>query len=279
MADLISIIIPVYNRRSFIEECLESVFLQSYKNWEIIIVDGGSTDGSPEICRKLAENDSRIKLMQTEHIGVSAARNIALDMSMGDYVFFLDSDDVIHPFLLESLLLGAKSADAGMAGTQVINISAKNWGKVKELMRDHAYIDKTIAKTNDEAMAAMFGKRSALGCIGGVMMSRELIGQTRFRTELTIGEDYYFIYENLIKGTGCAELKERWYFARLHTTNSSFDYSFKGFWSRFYRRVLVWKNEESLGRKNFADIQKKDAFGCYLRCISHIGLFSEDAKK
>lgn len=61
MNDLISIIIPVYNREDFIEECLESFFSQSYTNWEIIIVDDGSTDVSPEICRKLAEKDTRIK--------------------------------------------------------------------------------------------------------------------------------------------------------------------------------------------------------------------------
>jgi hypothetical protein len=98
-------------------------------------------------------------------------------------------------------------------------------------------------------------------------MRRDLIGQTRFRTELFIEEDFWFIYQNLIKGTGAVFLKERWYYCRHHETNISNNFTFAGFWTRFYRRELVWKSEESFGRTENVNLQKQDAFDVYLRCL------------
>ncbi len=86
--DLISVIIPVYNREKVIEECIDSVFAQSYQNFEIVIVDDGSTDSTLQICKRLAEKDERIKLFVAGHGGVSAARNIALDKATANTFSF-----------------------------------------------------------------------------------------------------------------------------------------------------------------------------------------------
>lgn len=91
----ISIIIPVYNVEKYLEECLNSVINQVYKNLEIILVNDGSTDKSGEICDKFALQDSRIKVFHQKNSGVSSARNIGLDNVNGDFVTFLDSDDTI----------------------------------------------------------------------------------------------------------------------------------------------------------------------------------------
>ena len=92
---LVSVIMPIYNVGKFLEECLESVIHQTYKNLEIILIDDGSKDNSPEICDKYAKIDKRIKVIHQENKGLSAARNAGLDFFKGEYVYFIDSDDFV----------------------------------------------------------------------------------------------------------------------------------------------------------------------------------------
>ncbi len=172
-----------------------------------------------------------------------------------------------------------KESDAGISGTRVANVHESRWEKVRERLQETPVSGVTKYVTNDEALYSMFHGDSPLSCIGGTMMKKELVGDTNFRTDLFIGEDYYFIYENLIKGTNCVFLEPRWYYVRNHTTNSSWNYTFDGFMTRFYRRVLVWKKEEALGRKEFANIQKRDAFSRFTTCAKRNSPYSADSKK
>lgn len=93
----VSIIMPVYNAEKYVSEAIESVRNQSYENWELIIVDDGSTDRSPEIIDAYFRKDPRIKSLHQKKQGVSMARNFALCQTHGEYVTFIDSDDVYHP--------------------------------------------------------------------------------------------------------------------------------------------------------------------------------------
>lgn len=110
---LISIIVPVYNVKEYVEKCLDSICGQTYNNLEIIVVDDGSTDGSGEICDKYAQLDSRIKVFHQSNAGQSAARNKALDIAQGEYLGFVDSDDWIEEDMYEFLycLLKENHAD------------------------------------------------------------------------------------------------------------------------------------------------------------------------
>lgn len=96
----ISIVIPVYNVEKYLDLCLQSVLAQEYENYEVILVDDGSTDHSPQMCDKYAEEDARIHVIHQSNGGLSCARNTGVKHATGDYVFFLDSDDCIHPQLL-----------------------------------------------------------------------------------------------------------------------------------------------------------------------------------
>ena len=89
----ISIVIPVYNVEKYLQECVDSVVKQSYKNIEIILVDDGSKDNSPKLCDELAKTDDRIKVIHKENGGLSSARNAGMKVITGDYFVFLDSDD------------------------------------------------------------------------------------------------------------------------------------------------------------------------------------------
>ena len=90
---LISVIIPIYNVELYLAQCLDSVLNQSYKHIELILVNDGSTDSSPQICENYALNDSRIVVIHQENCGVSSARNYGTRLSSGDYIIYVDSDD------------------------------------------------------------------------------------------------------------------------------------------------------------------------------------------
>ena len=274
--DMISVIIPVYNRELVLEECVESVRNQSDQNWEVILIDDGSTDGTKSVCCRLKEKDERILLLETEHSGVSAARNRGLQEARGEYLFFLDSDDVIHPMLFETLKQGMQKTGAAIAGSCVLSISQKNWGKVPELMAQHRGLGETRFLKQEDALYAAFREDTPINMIGGVMMRRDLTEGTWFSEELFIGEDFFFIYENLIKGADVVFLKQKWYYGRLHRNNSSWNFGFDGFWTRFRRRQLVWESEERLGRRENADCQKRQAFYCYEGCLRKADRGSEE---
>lgn len=99
---MISIIVPIYNAESFLEETIESIRTQKFKNIEIILVDDGSTDNSSAICENFALKDSRIKCIKQSNSGVSIARNNGLKDARGEYVFFMDADDTIDPEFISS---------------------------------------------------------------------------------------------------------------------------------------------------------------------------------
>ena len=100
---LITIIVPVYQVKEYIGECVESLQHQTYTNLEILLVDDGSTDGSEELCDEYARRDNRIKVIHQENQGLSAARNTGLDRATGEYVAFVDSDDAVLPSYIEKL--------------------------------------------------------------------------------------------------------------------------------------------------------------------------------
>lgn len=109
---LLSVIVPVYNVRPYLQECVDSILGQTYKNLELILVDDGSNDGSEILCDELAKSDSRVIVIHQRNRGQSAARNAALDICRGEYLSFVDSDDTISPpNLYESVLQQLSATD------------------------------------------------------------------------------------------------------------------------------------------------------------------------
>ena len=101
---MVSVIVPIYNVDEYLEECLESIRNQTYTNIEVILVNDGSTDGSREICESYCEKDIRFRLINQENQGQSVARNRGVKESVGQYIMFVDSDDVVNTDVLEVLL-------------------------------------------------------------------------------------------------------------------------------------------------------------------------------
>lgn len=102
MKDLISVIVPVYNVEPFISSCLDSLSKQIYQNFEVLLVNDGSTDNSGAICREYADRDSRFHYFEKENAGVADARNFGIERSKGDYITFVDSDGLFYIHVFDS---------------------------------------------------------------------------------------------------------------------------------------------------------------------------------
>ena len=98
-----SIIVPVYNAEKYIEKCVKSILAQTYKNWELIIVNDGSTDHTDDICRYLHDQERRIQYIIKKNEGVSKARNVGVNVARGDILLFVDADDWVEPDMLEMI--------------------------------------------------------------------------------------------------------------------------------------------------------------------------------
>ena len=109
----VSIVVTVYNTEKYIEKCIDSLLRQTYENIEIILIDGGSTDRTTEICSKYADNYEKIRLVKKENEGVSSARNRGIDEATGKYIVFVDGDDWIENKTVQTLvwLLEENKAD------------------------------------------------------------------------------------------------------------------------------------------------------------------------
>ena len=115
MEDIITVIVPVYKVEDYLDRCVKSIVSQTYKNLDIILVDDGSPDGSPQICDSWAEKDSRIRVIHKANGGVSSARNAGLNAAIGKYVGFVDGDDCVLPDMFEKLISAVQNDGTQLA--------------------------------------------------------------------------------------------------------------------------------------------------------------------
>ena len=129
---LISVIVPIYNVEKYLDNCVKSIVNQTYKNLEIILVDDGSPDSCPAICDNWAKIDSRINVIHQKNSGVSAARNIGIKSSLGDFITFVDGDDFIDSDMYETLVSAYLKNGADIVGCSFKTIDENNDDTVYE---------------------------------------------------------------------------------------------------------------------------------------------------
>ncbi len=128
---LISIIVPVYQVKEYVGECIESLLTQTYTNLEILLVDDGSTDGSGAICDQYAGRDDRVRVVHQENQGPSVARNAGLDCAKGEYIAFVDSDDVVLPDFIETLFGLVKKYQADIAACAYVKCQTNELERIR----------------------------------------------------------------------------------------------------------------------------------------------------
>lgn len=185
-SEIISIIIPAYNCEKSISETIESVLVQTYRDFELIIVDDGSYDKTKYIIQNYIKKDSRIKYVFKENGGVSSARNLGIEVSIGKYITFIDSDDQIDKNFLKILYMYIKKNDYDIVkcGFKSKNVLKKAFDGIIEF--DFS-VDKSKQKFNN-----YFINTFKFNQVWGQLIKRDVIGDNRFDITIRMGEDYKF---------------------------------------------------------------------------------------
>ncbi len=181
--ELISVIVPVFNSENYLKNCIESVLNQTLSNWELLLINDGSTDSSLDICNEYSRKNSRIKVASKIQGGVSSARNFGIDISNGQYIMFLDSDDTLVDNCLEILYNEMKRSNcdiiSGTSNNRILGNDCCLEGEesIKATLKDNPFTYSAWAK----------------------LYSRKIIGDTRFCESFRVNEDSFFVFEILCK--------------------------------------------------------------------------------
>lgn len=207
---LISIIAPVYNTEPYVSYMIDSVLEQTYPNWELILVDDGSSDTSGAICDRYA--GGKIKVFHTENAGVSAARNTGLMHAKGEYIVFCDSDDMVVPDFLRKLYTAITSYNADIAYCDAFELENEFYSPIVEQVI-HPQI-KTYKKDDIVKLPMRF-----YHVVWGKIYRADLItsNHIQFDVQLSRGEDSLFIYLVSLCSNSIVHLEEKLVNYRIRT--------------------------------------------------------------
>ena len=192
MNDLISIIVPVYNTENYLYRCVDSVLDQTYKNIEVILVDDGSTDSSPQICDEYAKKDKRVVVVHKQNGGLSSARNAGLDIAKGEYIGFVDSDDFIEPYMYEDLISAIKD-NLNTIGN-VMYVRSYESGDISPSVVPHNFDQDISSEKYFEELLLHVGDVS----VCTKLFPKNIIGNLRFPDGI-LNEDLIFMVQIITK--------------------------------------------------------------------------------
>ena len=225
---LISIVIPIYNAEKYLEECLNSIKSQTYKNFEVIMVNDGSKDDSETICMNFLRSDSRFRYLKKANGGVSSARNLGLDNVKGDYITFIDADDWVDENYLDLLITTVKKNHS-----DIVVSSYKQFNNIDVFyLRAYTIQEKYLLnfeKMNRDDFLTIFPKLMSINvCFNNAvakLFRKELVKNLRFDTSIKYGEDLDFYFRLYLNVDSISYVDEPTYVYRMHgdSTTSNFN--------------------------------------------------------
>lgn len=165
---LITVVVPIYNVEKYLNECINSIIAQSYKNLEIILVDDGSTDRCGVLCDEYQKRDMRIRVIHQENEGLSGARNSAIDIAKGEYITFVDSDDWISQDMLEKLYQRMVEIDADMVVSGIESFYENG------MKKSNNHNNKVFTYTKEEAFDCFLFNDYLTPCVCGKLYKTSL---------------------------------------------------------------------------------------------------------
>lgn len=258
----LSIIIPVYNKIRYVAGILEQLQIQTFRDFECLLIDDGSTDGSGVVCDEFAALDARFRVFHIPNGGVSHARNVGLDHAQGDYITFIDSDDAILADYLDILIrcMEESGADLVISGYEKVDAGGNTLQTVIP--------DRTGSISFDELLPdfAKVQLRTGLyGCCVAKLFPRKLVKSIRFDERLTLAEDFDF-YLNLYEIVETVYLDDRAGYLYLQeaenstggTADEKIDYLAQLRIHLHYRTVLQKRNAYTEENQHIVDRRLSD---------------------
>lgn len=215
---LVTIIVPVYNSQDTVEKCILSLVEQTYTHIEIILIDDGSSDNSYELCIKYMNKDKRIRVLHHDNHGVSYTRNVGIDNAKGDYMMFVDADDIVLPDMVEQYLYVAvnSSADVVIGGLIFVD----------ENRRREIYPPENSSSAESILNTVIQNHSGVLGYVCNKMYYTDIIKKHNivFPEQLSIQEDLVFFLEVLDYVQVIIPIQYAGYEYLIHSKNSTVDY-------------------------------------------------------
>lgn len=240
---LVSVIIPVYNSEKYLEAALDSVKAQTYKNIEVLLIDDGSTDDSSEICDRYAENDSRFFVIHQKNAGPSVARNRGIEEAKGEYITFMDSDDILHQDFVKKLMELHEKYDCDIALTKSFpfrteKIDTEQRTEESLLFMDHKQLSIQLVETGWTGLAIVMAK----------IYKKSLFDHIKFHEKRMRGEDDTILYQLYWEVKSAVLFESPLYFYRSQRegslTHSRFDLSWMTGIDAFKERMDFYKSKD-----------------------------------
>lgn len=201
----ISVIVPVYKVEEYLDRCVQSIVDQTYKNLEIILVDDGSPDNCPAMCDAWAQKDTRIKVIHKKNGGLSDARNAGMEVSTGDYIAFVDSDDWVHRDYIIFLYRAIQEHDAELAACNVKVVYEEGSQSTEQVQY------KAFPANAEQALETLIHGTGFRAVAWNKLYSRELLKQECFKVG-RLHEDEFFTYRILAKAKRLAFVESPLYY-------------------------------------------------------------------
>lgn len=239
----VSVIIPIYNSEKYFARCIKSVFGQTYSDLEIILVDDGSKDKSGDMCDLYAEENNRVRVIHKANGGLSSARNAGLEMSTGDVIFFLDSDDYISSECISNLVKDMERFDADIS---IIRMKYIPENENREFFENDIYRFKVM--NSEQAIEESLYQKLFTCCAPAKLYKRDVIGEIRFPTG-KISEDLATCHLFLDNAKTIVYSNYCGYYYRQHELSIMHEFNEKRM------DALEWANEiEKFCMKKYPDI-------------------------
>lgn len=206
MSDLVSVIVPVYNDKNYIDKCINCIINQTYENIELLLVVDGATDGTYEICKEYAKKDNRVKVYYKENSGTAETRNYGLSKANGKYICFMDTDDYATNDFIEVLYKGIKETKADISTV-----------RLKEVDENSSFSTDTYRKNEyeilnkEEAIAHLFDDELYGNFVWNKMFNKKLFYEVKFKKIVKI-EDLGVMYLIFDKANYVCTNKSQLYF-------------------------------------------------------------------
>lgn len=208
-----SVIIPTYNAEAYVAECIESIKAQSFDDFECIIADDGSTDSSVSKCREAFNGDIRFRMLKQKHSCPASARNLGLDNAQGDYVLFVDSDDLLVPEALEKISSFAIQNDLSMVmfDAQIVKFKCRPFSFLHECRYLQRRMDYGIA-SGEEMLCRLIERKNFISNVFMHSIRRDCI---KFRfPDIPLDEDTLYTFKNTASVPKAGHLREMVYVKR-----------------------------------------------------------------
>lgn len=252
---IISVIVPIYNSEKYLNKCIDSILNQSYKNFELILIDDGSKDNSLSICNKYAALDSRVKVHHKENEGIAKTRNYGLQVACGEYITFVDSDDYVDNNFLKLLF---EAIEENHCELSICSFARFMDSKI---IHNNTEESRVVDKSDLELL---FFTDSNIGKANwNKLYKARLLGNMQF-PDICLGEDYVFNFEYLKKVKKVAIINNELYYYRITPASLSnlIDYNRKKMMDQIISRSSVI---ESIQNKKALTMAKKE----YLKAVKN----------